>query len=48
MAIISFIPGEGRVHCNASEKFQCNFPQKINHRKAGRTKFSVGLFMIYS
>ncbi|XP_064291154.1 solute carrier family 12 member 8 isoform X3 [Passer domesticus] len=27
--------GEGRVHCNASqEKFQCNFLQKINHRKA--------------
>lgn len=49
MAIISFIPGEGRVHCNASqEKFQCNFLQKINHRKAGRTKFSVGLFTIYS
>lgn len=49
MAIISFSPGEGRVHCNASqEKFQCNFLQKINHRKAGRTKFSVGLFTICS
>lgn len=49
MAIISFIPGEGRVHCNASqEKFQCNFLQKINHRKAGRTKFTAGLFTIYS
>lgn len=45
IAIISFITGEDRVHCNESqEKFQCNFLWKINHRKAGRTVFSVGLF----
>ncbi|XP_035187188.1 solute carrier family 12 member 8 isoform X4 [Oxyura jamaicensis] len=29
------VEGEGRVHCNESqEKLQCNFPWKINHRKA--------------
>jgi len=48
IAIISFIPGEGRVDRNASQKVQCNLLWKINHRKTDRTIFSVGLLTIYS